>query len=89
MLEHLNVDLDTEWGQQLHDALLGREDAMADLLRLAAAQFGMYPQIVSKVLMDVGMGTAPSPEAEALINHQFAALMAELQEQHRRQQGDD
>lgn len=86
VLEALHVDLDGEWGQQLLTLLTAREDNMADLIRLAGAQFGLYPQAVSKVLMDVGLGTAPTPEARALIDGQFVALMEQLQEEHRRRQ---
>lgn len=60
--------------------LVAREDELADTLRLAAVQFGLYPQIVAKVFADVGVGTPPSEEGKALINSQYVQLMMELQQ---------
>lgn len=59
-------------------ALQEREDAMADALRLAGVQFGLMPEIVAKVLMDVGVGTPPTPEMREYVNQQFAAFMERL-----------
>lgn len=59
-------------------ALQDREDNMADLLRLAGVQFGLFPEIVAKVLTDIGLGTPLSPEAREHINQQFVALMERL-----------
>jgi hypothetical protein len=81
-----SVDTETEWGAALLAALINREDAKCDLLRLAGAQFGLYPAIVAEVLAEVGLGEPISDEQRILIRNQFNTLMAQLREQ---QQGND
>lgn len=83
-----NVDVDSEWGKSLHEWLVTREDNMADLMRLAATQFGLYPEIVAKVLADLQMGAPITEEHKALIDRQFITLMERLQEEYRRQNPD-
>lgn len=62
----------------LIEELQAREDAIADVLRLAGQQFGMYPQIVAEVIASAELGTTP-PEAErAMIRAQFSALMESI-----------
>jgi hypothetical protein len=63
-------------------ALTKREDEMADSLRLAATQFGLYPEIVAEVLAEVGLGTPPSPEARQMIHDNFVNLMERLRREH-------
>jgi hypothetical protein len=63
--------------------LTAREDQIADYLRLAGAQFGMYPWIIAEVLAQIGLGTPPSEDERTLIRRQFIEGMEEL----RRQQG--
>lgn len=63
----------------LRTLLLVREDGMADHLRLAAQQFGMYPEIVAEVMAEVGLGTPVSDEARMLIRNNFVTLMRRLQ----------
>lgn len=77
--EH-NDKTTVEDAEALTSALLEREDEMADHLRLAAINFGLYPQIVAKVLMDVGVGTTVSEEARVMINAQFVAIITAIQE---------
>lgn len=70
--------------------LAGREDEIADNLRLAAIQFGLFPEIVAKVLTDIGLGTPPSEQGKAMIEANFKALMDRLHEEHMRgEHGDD
>lgn len=59
------------WGD-LQAALEKREDEIADGLRMAAAQLGGDPAFVSKVILDLGIGTRPDEATVALINQQFA-----------------
>lgn len=73
-----STDADVE---ALVAALYAREDSMADLLRLAGQQFGMYPQIVSEVLAQVGLGTPVDHDTRQFIRAQFVALMQQLREQ--------
>ena len=63
----------------LRTLLLVREDNMADYFRLAAQQFGMYPEIVAAVIVDAGLGTPPSDAEKTLIRTNFVNLMARLQ----------
>jgi hypothetical protein len=44
-------------------ALVEREDQVADFLRLAGQQFGLFPQIVAEVLSQTGLGTPVSDRA--------------------------
>lgn len=64
--------------EMLVAALVAREQAMADVLRQAGMQFGMYPQIVAEVLAEVEMGEPISPEQRAMIRGQFNALMEQI-----------
>lgn len=66
----------------LTGALVERENVMADMLRLAGMQFGLFPQIVAEVFAEVGIGSPVDEEARRLIHEQFTALMEELQRQH-------
>jgi hypothetical protein len=66
-------------------ALTEREDRMADLLRMAGHQFGLYPWIVAEVFAQVGIGTAPDTTTRAMIRVQFEQGMEELARQHREQ----
>jgi hypothetical protein len=62
--------------------LVEREEGLADMLRMAGIQFGLYPQIVSEVLASVEMGAPMESPQRDLIHAQFVALMEELQRQH-------
>jgi hypothetical protein len=71
---------DGKWHRaRLIKELTAREDFMADQLRAAGAQFGLYPEIVAEVLATVGIGTQPSPEERQIIRQNFVALMERLQ----------
>jgi len=67
--------------EALIKALTDREDALADVMRVAGQNFGLYPQIVAEVLADLEFGH-PLPQAEReMIHHQFDLLMDELRRQ--------
>lgn len=72
---------DDRWLVDLQERLLAREDNIADMLRLAGVQFGLFPQIVAEVLADVGLGTPISEEQRTLIRRQFVELMDQLREE--------
>lgn len=72
-------DLTQEQRVALRNLLLLREDNMADHFRLAAQQFGMYPEIVAEVVAAAGLGTPVSEEARRLIHANFIMLMRRLQ----------
>lgn len=64
-------------------ALVEREEAMADILRQAGMNFGLFPQIVAEVLAQIEMGHL-APEAErAMIRNQFNDLMEQVARAHR------
>lgn len=65
----------------LRERLLAREDNMADVLRLAGAQFLMFPEIVAEVLAEVGLGTPIDDDQRMFIRRQFAARMEWWREQ--------
>jgi hypothetical protein len=60
-------------------ALVEREDQVADFLRLAGQQFGLFPQIVAEVLSQTGLGTPVSTEQRDMIHRQFHALMGQIE----------
>lgn len=64
--------------ESLIAALVAREQAMADVLRQAGMQFGMYPQIVAEVLAQVEMGEPITTQQRALIHSQFHLLMEQI-----------
>lgn len=64
--------------EQIQAALVSREDDVADFLRMAGRQFGLYPQIVAEVLAETGIGSAPTPEVREMIHRQFHELMAQV-----------
>ena len=80
------VDLTDEQRTACVQALVAREDQMADVLRMAGAQFGLYPQIVAEVFAEVGIGTPVGKEEREMIRNQFLVLMQQLQEEYLRHQ---
>ena len=62
--------------------LTAREESLADFFRLAASQFGMYPEIVAKVLADSGIGEPISNEQYQHLQRNFVALMERLHREH-------
>jgi hypothetical protein len=66
----------------LINALVNREEGMAEALRMAGMQFGLYPQIVSEVLAQVEMGRPIEAVQREFIRVQYVGLMEELQRQH-------
>jgi len=67
----------TDWAA-VEAALINREDAMAEVMHLAGAQFGLFPQIVAEVLAEVGLGTPKSDEEREMIRRSFHNLMEQL-----------
>lgn len=80
VVEHVE-GLSAEQVAHLTTALIAREDNMAEQLRMAGMQFGLFPQIVAEVLAEVGMGTPLTDDARQLVRQQFTALMEELRRQ--------
>ena len=71
-------DLNDDKARELVQALVDREQAMADTLRQAGMQFGLFPQIVAEVLAQVEMGE-PIPTVErSMIHSQFHLLMEQF-----------
>jgi len=70
--------------EQLEDLvrqLTDREEMLADYLRLAGIQFGVFPQIMAKVFMDAGLGRSIPESQQAMVNRQFTELMVEFRRQ--------
>lgn len=59
-------------------ALTIREEEIADLLRLAGAQFNLFPEIIAEMFAQVGLGRPITEEQRVMIHAQFHALMARL-----------
>lgn len=62
----------------LRALLVAREDNMADMLRLAGQQFGLFPELVAEVVAELGMGSQPTPEERQIIRNNFVEKMREL-----------
>lgn len=62
--------------------LVVREEALADVMRVAGQNFGLYPQIVTEVLAELEFGRPIDPAEREFIKMQFTDLMAQLQRQH-------
>jgi precorrin-3B methylase len=59
-------------------ALEARENDMADVLRLNAVQFSLFPEIVAEVLAAVEMGGPMTTEQRAMIHSNFHIRMERL-----------
>lgn len=68
--------------RSLQAVLVTRENQIADFLRLAGVKFNLFPQVVSKVLMDVGIGEPVTDEQRRYIDGQFADLLQHLRDEH-------
>lgn len=68
--------------------LRAREDAMADVLRLAGVQFGLFSEIVAEVLAQVGLGSPIDDVQREFVRAQFVALMERLREEYEQRGGD-
>lgn len=68
-----DVDVDVLVG-----ALVEREQSMIDDLTIVASRFGVMPQIMAKVVMDMGFGEEKSPEFRDLITAQYDSLVAQM-----------
>lgn len=80
---------DEDAGSERHliECLIAREDRIADALRVAGSQLGTYPELVAKVLADVGLGSPVDEQTKALLDKQFTERVQWINEQIRRQGG--
>ena len=65
----------------LQTILLSREDQIAEALRMAGSQFGLFPEIVAEVLTEIGLGTPPDDTTREFIKSNFIARMQWIQQQ--------
>lgn len=72
------VEADTGDVEALISALTERENEMADLLRSAGMQFGLFPEIVAEVLATLEMGSPLSTTERAHIHSNFHIRMERL-----------
>ena len=63
------------------DFLMQREDQIAETLRVAGSQFGLFPEIVAEVLTEIGIGTPPDDTTREFIKQNFIARMQWIQQQ--------
>lgn len=59
-------------------ALVAREENIADLLRLAGAQFNLFPEIVAEMFAQVGLGEPMSADQRRMVHANYHALMDRL-----------
>lgn len=80
LAEH-GIDIEGE-GAPLLEALLSREDEVADSLRIAGVQFGLHTEIVAEVLTNgVILGHQQPDEVRQYVRSAFIAHMEELRRQ--------
>lgn len=72
------VEADSGDVEALVAALEERENDMADVLRSAGMQFGLFPEIVAEVLATLEMGSPMSTEQRAMIHSNFHIRMERL-----------
>jgi hypothetical protein len=70
-----------EAAEEVINLLIRREDMIADNLRLAATQLGTFPELVAKVMADVGLGTPVDDDTKVMLDQQFVARIVWLQQQ--------
>jgi len=78
VVAHHYEDPATPPPEALVSALINREEALADTMRMAGVQFGLYPQIVAEVLAELQFGAPITDAQRTLIKAQFVQLMNEL-----------
>lgn len=66
--------------QVIVNALVAREDDVADYLRLTAVQYGLYPEIVAESIAASGLGSPPSEEERTLIRTNWVGLMEKFRD---------
>jgi|SRR5215831_686142 len=69
--------------EQLVAQLVAREEAMADYIRMAGQQYGLFPQIVAEVLAEIEMGEPIPAEQRQMVLVQYQALMEQVAAAHR------
>jgi hypothetical protein len=62
----------------LVQALENRENQALDLIRMRAAEQGLFAAVVAAVLLETGLGTEPSPGERAMIQTEAAQQQAEI-----------
>ena len=78
LLEVVGFDSTTEEGMVVRAALMARDNATADFLRMAGKQFGLRPEFVAEVIAQSGLGDKPTPEERELIRRNFTTLMEQM-----------
>jgi hypothetical protein len=77
--------LHSDLGQdEMYDAVVHHEDEGLDYIRIQAAEHGLFPAIVAKVLMESALGSWLTPEEIVQLSAQEAQQQAELAEMIRR-----
>jgi hypothetical protein len=63
----------------LAEALVEREEQIADILRIVGVQWGVLPPIMAEVFAQIGLGRPISTEQRALIHSQFHRAVEAIQ----------
>jgi hypothetical protein len=66
---------------ELRDDLTAREQEAMDTLRVVASEFGLLPAVVAKVICMLGLGAPCEGEEREHVDAQYAALLAQIEEQ--------
>lgn len=73
--QHVNSAADR---MVLVEALVEREEQIADVLRMSGSDFGLFPEIVAEVLAAIGLGRPMPVEQRVMIHNNYHALMERL-----------
>jgi hypothetical protein len=63
-------------------ALVEREQEAVDRLQLFAQRFGLLPAVVTRVILELGLGEQPDEETRAMIEAQYQELLEQAKRQH-------
>lgn len=54
------------------------ENEALDLIRMRAAEHGLFPAVVASVLMETGLGSEPTPEQRSMIEAERRTQQAQI-----------
>jgi hypothetical protein len=81
-----HVEMPPEQRQELHDALIEREEAIKASLMVSGINHGAMPALTAHEIMHTGLGRPVTPEEKEVIEANYATAMHELAEIIRRMQ---
>jgi hypothetical protein len=84
-IQQIVVEADLSDVDGLITTLVAREQEMAETLQVIGSQFGLMPQIVAKVICQLGMGDPCTGEMREHVDAQYALLLTQIEENRQQQ----